>query len=146
MDDILSSPVPTDVNDVLNEAVILATSVTTSSDSVEEEQQEEILDRYDISINYYYFLITYLYLKKKKKIRLEEYIEVVQAEGGQEEIESLGQSVINTAEEILAENPSDETLDEVYLLLETLESAISCASECGSPPVVLQVWCWNLGV
>ena len=43
-EDILSSPVPTDVNDILIEASIL--SVTTIPSSPEEDEQQQIIERF----------------------------------------------------------------------------------------------------
>ena len=99
-----------------------------------EEQQDEVIERF------LYSFVTIIFIAHSLlSNRLEEYIQVVQSEGNLEEITALGESIVNTATDILSENPSDETLDEVYVLLESLESAISCSLECGEDSVVIQV-------
>ena len=124
------SSVPDDVNEILSEAVILA---AVGSSITDEDEQEEVLERF---ISFFFF---FFFFSSQQKKRLEEYIEVVQQTGGIEEIQSLGESVVETATDIVNTNPSDETLDEIYVLIETLESALACQLECGEDAVVVEV-------
>ena len=69
-------------------------------------------------------------------------MEVVQSGGNTQQITALGGSIVTTTSEILTQDPPDDTLDEIYFLLENLESSISCQLACGEESLEIQVGFW----
>ena len=66
--------------------------------------------------------------------RLEEYLEVVGQSQNTEAVLGLGVSITQTASNILATSPENSIVNEVYDLVENLESVLLCNLECGNAP------------
>jgi len=107
VNDILNSEIPEDNDAIINQAAVIA--LVTPEDSTT-EQQEEVIDR------------------------LEDYLVAVAATNDTEAINALSASISTTASNILAEDPEGEVLDEVYELIENLQSTLLCTLQCGEEP------------
>ena len=146
IDEILSSPLPDLIEEILTQSSILATA-TGLIPITDQTQQQELLERFFF---YFYFLFIYFFfhiLKSYlfifslfKNYRVSDFIFVVQQEGNFVQLQSLGQSSLTTATNILNINPSDNILDEVYDLVAQLETAFLCQSVCGQAPTIVEVF------
>eukprot|EP00009_Paramoeba_aestuarina_P000425 CAMPEP_0201514108 /NCGR_PEP_ID=MMETSP0161_2-20130828/6022_1 /ASSEMBLY_ACC=CAM_ASM_000251 /TAXON_ID=180227 /ORGANISM="Neoparamoeba aestuarina, Strain SoJaBio B1-5/56/2" /LENGTH=799 /DNA_ID=CAMNT_0047910563 /DNA_START=939 /DNA_END=3335 /DNA_ORIENTATION=+ len=99
---ILDGPVPTEVNEVLIEAAVLSVIEDPTN-------QDALIDR------------------------LGEYVEVLQtsASTDTEAAFALSSSITQVASNIIDTEPKDDTLDDVYELVEEVESLLLCNLQCG---------------
>ena len=139
MNDILSSPIPEIVEEILIEANLLEAAIG-SNPITEEDQQEQILERLLFFFCFSHLKHVHVLMYSHKITRLDDYISIVQQEGTLEELESLGESIVSSATDIININPSNGVLDQIYEVVEHLETAFVCQSVCGQEPVVVEVF------
>ena len=70
---------------------------------------------------------------------MEEYLGVIQASDDPGAVETLGMSITETANNILEANPEKEITEDVYLLLENVETVLLCDVECGEAVEILVI-------
>ena len=71
--------------------------------------------------------------------RLDDYLEVIQEGDNLEDVQAIGEAILEVTSVILENPSSDETSDEIYALVEELEAAVLCNLACGEEPVILNV-------
>ena len=75
-----------------------------------------------------------------KNHRMEDYLDVITTETTEMELLiPLATSLIQTSSNILASSPKDELNDEMYVLIENLESVLLCGLRCGEESIEIQV-------
>ena len=70
---------------------------------------------------------------------MDDYLEVIQEGDNLEDVQAIGEAILEVTSVILENPSSDETSDEIYALVEELEAAVLCNLACGEEPVILNV-------